>query len=275
MFQMPTDNLTIEKAEFIIGDKKYVRSDGPVKYSNNYSILNCNYHEIQGYLDGLNKTVLNAQFRFSTTVDERAILKHLEINSIPPESSQCYRFLFDINPTYRNSARKYFSLDAKLKVPKSKKNWQEGYPDKKDKNGKKYWIREFYIAGEFVDEVHIPQCGVITEWNEVLGIPAETTIQDHPDSPIHFEFRPYSEEVEFGFFATHHKSSAKWCLKLCASSYADHRGFNHYYRLVQGQLPKIESIDMIPKQEIKEPVVEKNEDELKSDARKLIDGWLS
>ena len=185
------------------------------------------------------------KYRMSTAAEELAIQLGLERAGQDPRKAGVFDDLFG-----RNDSHVYIWqwTATGLRVPKGRD------PNKyeTDRQGRKYWVREFLIGNNTVGVVLVPEGNgrVAVEWDEVSGLPRVTEDISFPHNPYttHFWFNPNSAEdsrsknkdVAVGRWSGWHHDGGDRCFGVAANCARSNADSLDGFRPVRGSLSEIE-----------------------------------
>ncbi len=183
--------------------------------------------------------------RMSTAAEELAIQRGMEMSGKDPRRGGEFKDIFTRNGHHWYA---WQWTETGLRVPAGRD------PNKyeTDEQGRKYWAREVLIGKDVIGEVLVPEGNwrVVTEWDEVSGIPKVTEEIGRHHTPYisHFRFNP---DTQIDNISGHNDVAvtrgSHWLRgedERCLAVYADTaRSFAHAsvgFRPVRGSWPKIE-----------------------------------
>jgi len=187
--------------------------------------------------------------RDSTAAEELAIQLELERSGEDPRKAEAFADFF--------GRFWYARLWTKtgLRIPKG---WENGRYEV-NKNGNKKWPRIVLIGDQEVGEVLVPEGGgrVVKEWDEVFGIPAETSDSEDDMKPenhtTHFRFDSSPKGLGSSYLSGYEgydvavTRNGEWpgeepgnCLLVAALDRRCYASGGNGFRLVRGSLPRIE-----------------------------------
>ncbi len=193
------------------------------------------------------KTIADAQgIGISASYEELAMQLAYENAGIDPGQEETFNDLFG-----RNEDKIYIWQWTRngLRVPTG----QEPEKYETDKRGRKRWKRIFLEGDKEVAELWVPEGNdhVVTEWNELFGVPAATEDISWPHKPYttHFVFNTNPKkddisghyDVAVGRRGDWHPDVHRWCLGVGAGYGWDALSYDGF-RPVRGSAPKIEVV---------------------------------
>lgn len=222
-FEMPEMS-----GEFRMPEMKFVSGSGKVfkshpytfKYSNRMAVTGKDYYNSSGMISGKEK--------MSYSSEEIALIRIVEEQGIAPRHSRIFGDIF--GSCKRMELPVWQWTATALRVPDGQEPEQFEVFD-----NRKYWTRIVLLDNEEKGEVLVPEGfgSIVTEWNDVFGIPSKTKTfpSQHKPYITHFCFdpKPYKDPV-----------SGHYDVSICIRNYYhDGNGcldmYAYYGRMVVGQ----------------------------------------
>ncbi len=222
---------------------KYNHNGSIINYSSGLISINDDYWKCKYYCD----SNFPEEITFSTVAEELVILHEIEKKGSVPCESNVYRDVFGRN--IQKSHMSLLTLTA-LRVP-------DGIPENEyvtDKHGRKYWPRTILLGDQEQGDILVPEGNgrVVTEWDEVFGIPKTTSDREsdknNNEYSVYFDFKlspienymSGKKDVAVTLEALQYPINSKACICLTAISERTEVEPFSGLRPVKGLLPKIE-----------------------------------
>lgn len=229
--------------EFGMPELKYVSKRGKgvksqpytFKYSNRMVATGKDYYNSLGMLSG--------KYKMSYSSEELALQLMVEEQGIIPRLSPIFEDIFGSCKRMELPVRQWTA--TALRIPDGQEPEQFDVFD-----NRRYWTRIVLLDNEENGEVLVPEGfgSIVTEWNEVFGIPSETKLfpDQHKPYTTHFWFSPkhYKDPISGHFDVAicrrnyYHDSNG--CIEVYAVSERATEGLNDPYLIcVEGFRPVI------------------------------------